>query len=102
MSFASVGKDGRWYWLVALGCWLGYLLLAAAPVAQRLDSAWGDQLIRWRAAGTPADTSIVLLDIDQASLQVMIPVAGKWPWPRSVHAGLLRSLRTGNPVRMHL
>ncbi len=97
MSFASVGKDGRWYWLVALGCWLGYLLLAAAPVAQRLDSAWGDQLIRWRAAGTPADTSIVLLDIDQASLQAMIPVAGKWPWPRSVHAGLLEALLAQKP-----
>ncbi len=97
MSFASVGKDGRWYWLVALGCWFGYLLLAAAPVAQRMDSAWGDQLIRWRAAGTPADTSIVLLDIDQASLQAMIPVAGKWPWPRSVHAGLLEALLAQKP-----
>ena len=97
VSFASVGKDGRWYWLAALGCWLGYLLLAAAPVAQRMDSAWGDQLIRWRAAGTPADTSIVLLDIDQASLQAMIPVAGKWPWPRSVHAGLLEALLAQKP-----
>ena len=93
----AFGAEGRWYWLVALACWLSYLPLVAAPVAQRLDSAWGDQLLRWRAATAPADTSIVVLDIDQASMQAMIPVAGKWPWPRSVHAGLLEALLAQKP-----
>ena len=96
-SLKAVGAGSRWYWLAAAGCWLAYLLLSAAPVAQRLDSAWGDQLMRWRSQGTAADTSIVVLDIDQASLQAMNPVAGKWPWPRSVHAGLLDALLLQKP-----
>ncbi len=94
---AFFASPGRWCWIAALACWLGYPLLAAAPVAQRLDSAWGDQLIRWRSQGNPADASIVVLDIDQASMQAMIPVAGKWPWPRSVHAGLLEALLAQKP-----
>lgn len=94
---AFFSSPGRWCWIAALACWLGYPLLAAAPVAQRLDSAWGDQLIRWRSQDNPADASIVVLDIDQASMQAMIPVAGKWPWPRSVHAGLLEALLAQKP-----
>ena len=93
----SLGAHGRWYWLAALCCWLGYFMMAALPVAQRFDAAWSDQFLRWRASSAPADTAIVVLDIDQASMQAMIPVAGKWPWPRSVHAGLLEALLAQRP-----
>lgn len=81
----------------ALACWLALPLLSLSPAGQRLDNAWGDQLLAWRADSREGDRSIVVLDIDEASMQAMVPVAGKWPWPRSVHAGLLEALLAQQP-----
>ncbi|MFM7784376.1 MAG: CHASE2 domain-containing protein, partial [Gammaproteobacteria bacterium] len=82
----------RWCWGAALACWLAYPLLGELPAAQRLDNAWSDQLQRWRAESRAGDRAIVVIDVDEASMQAMNPVAGKLPWPRSVHAGLLEAL----------
>jgi adenylate cyclase len=84
-------------WLAALACWLAFPLLLLLPAAQRLDNAWGDQLVRWRAQSRPGDPSIVLIDIDEWSMQAMASDVGKWPWPRSVHAGLLEPLLAEKP-----
>jgi adenylate cyclase len=56
----------------------------------------------WRLART-ADPStarkdIVLVEIDEYSLRNLQPNAGRWPWPRIVHATLLEYLRRGNPA----
>jgi adenylate cyclase len=84
-------------WVAALACWLAYPLLAQLPAAARLDNAWGDQLVRVRAARNAADESIVVIDIDELSMQAMVPDAGKWPWPRSVHAEILEQLLAQKP-----
>jgi adenylate cyclase len=94
---ARLGRGAARVWLAALACWLAWPLLALLPAAQRLDNAWGDQLTRWRAEGRPGDASIVIVDIDEWSLQAMAADAGKWPWPRSVHAGLLEALLAEKP-----
>jgi adenylate cyclase len=55
----------------------------------------------WRLSRT-ADPStarkdIALVEIDEYSLRNLEPNAGRWPWPRIVHATLIDYLRRGNP-----
>lgn len=47
---------------------------------------------------TPApDPDIVLIDIDEASLEAMAPQYGRWPWPRAVMAELVEGLKRARP-----
>lgn len=79
--------------------WLAFGLVAVllpllhlwAP-AQRWSNVHGDWLIRQRAALQTPDPRIVVVDIDDTSLQALVGEAGKWPWPRSMHAELLEHL----------
>jgi len=43
------------------------------------------------ATHTPADASkdIVIIEINESSLDALEPVFGRWPWPRMVHAGVV-------------
>jgi len=43
------------------------------------------------------NSDIAVIYIDDASLNAMRVVAGRWPWPRSVHADLLEFLSMANP-----
>ncbi|WP_394560362.1 CHASE2 domain-containing protein [Aquipseudomonas alcaligenes] len=79
-------------WLAcALVMLLVPVLLLWAPV-QRWSNAHGDWMIRQRATLQVPDPRIVVVDIDDTSLQALVGEAGKWPWPRSVHAELLEHL----------
>ena len=55
----------------------------------------------WRLARTADPTAarkdIALVEIDEYSLRNLQPNAGRWPWPRIVHATLIDYLRRGNP-----
>lgn len=62
-----------------------------------IDERAGDQLLRWHAPRHPAASDIVVIDIDQKSLEVMNEDAGKWPWPRSTHAELIMALSAQQP-----
>ncbi|MGD8592060.1 MAG: CHASE2 domain-containing protein, partial [Gammaproteobacteria bacterium] len=66
-------------------------------VLQRLEYiAYDWQLTLARQHKTPPqDVKIVL--VDDASLQAMDPVAGDWPWPRSVFADVIDFLAKGKP-----
>ncbi|MDX5371645.1 MAG: adenylate/guanylate cyclase domain-containing protein [Pseudomonadaceae bacterium] len=82
----------RSLWLVAA------LVLALLPAlqqwtpVQRWSNALGDWLIRQRAAQQVPDPRIVVVDVDDLSLQALAGEAGKWPWPRALHAELLEHL----------
>lgn len=79
-------------WLVFLAV---ALLLPWLPVwtpSQLWSNSLGDWLIAQRAAGQTPDPRLVVIDIDDASLQALAGEAGKWPWPRSLHAELLELL----------
>ncbi|UUY09851.1 adenylate/guanylate cyclase domain-containing protein [Pseudomonas sp. J452] len=79
-------------WLVcALVVLLVPVLHLWAPL-QRWSNSHGDWLIRQRAAQQVPDPRLVVIDIDDTSLQVLAGEAGKWPWPRSLHAELLEHL----------
>lgn len=82
-------------WLAAL-CIAGAELLAVKALVP-LENRVLDFLVRHHASGLVPDPEIVIIDIDDASLQRMRDVAGSWPWPRSVHAELLDGLRAQQP-----
>lgn len=80
-------------WLLVLTA--ASLLVAWAVVAswtQAVDNRLYD-LVQRSAAG-PVDERILLVEIDDASLREI----GRWPWPRSVHVGLLQRLAAAKPL----
>ena len=82
-------------------CLLALLLLPTLHLSQALsglNNAHLDWLTRQRAAQQSPDPRLLLVDIDDLSLQVMAGEAGKWPWPRSVHAELLDYLQQQQPL----
>ena len=52
-----------------------------------------------RALAGPAvaDSSILIVDIDNRSLRLYQDELGRWPWPRSAHAALIELLGLGEP-----
>lgn len=80
---------GRWlalalvFALLALG---DYLWLDATRI---VDQRGGDVLLALNAKRRPESDKVVIVDIDQKSLEQMNDDAGSWPWPRSVHGELI-------------
>ena len=64
------------------------LALAASGALHRIDFVLYDALLA--ANRPPVSGDIALVEIDERSLQEL----GRWPWPRSLHAGLLDRLRS--------
>ncbi len=62
-----------------------------------LEGRFLDALVRMHASGLAPDPDIVIVDIDEASLAKMSEVAGKFPWPRSVHADLVAGIERQRP-----
>ncbi|WP_392353111.1 CHASE2 domain-containing protein [Brevundimonas sp. LF-1] len=60
--------------------------LALTPVADGPDHLVYDALMRAKAG--PADETIVIIAIDDRSLEAL----GQWPWPRDLHARLIDRL----------
>jgi adenylate cyclase len=81
----------------ALAAVLGeiFWLQALEPLENRLL----DRFVRSHAARLAPDPGIVLVDIDEKSLQVMEgkQEGGRWPWSRLVHASLLEGLAAQKP-----
>ena len=52
-----------------------------------------------RALAGPAvaDSSILIVDIDNRSLRLYEDELGRWPWPRSAHAALIELMGLGDP-----
>lgn len=73
--------------LVALAAAVG-ALLTALPFFSATDEQLQDVLTRWSAA-KPVAPDVVLIDIDERSVADI----GPWPWPRSVVANLIETLR---------
>ena len=80
--------------------WVIVLLIALLSVFRviQLNSGIGfdpqsyDQLIKRRVWGPAVDPHIVIVDIDERSLEKMRAEFGRWPWPRETLAGALQWL----------
>ena len=88
---------GRWLALAlvfaVLAC-ADYFWLGASRIA---DQRGGDILLAANAGRRPVSDRLVVVDIDQKSLEDMNELAGSWPWPRSVHAELIDHIERQGP-----
>ncbi|MFA7632723.1 MAG: adenylate/guanylate cyclase domain-containing protein [Thiohalomonadaceae bacterium] len=74
------------------------LELAAIGLLLPLEHRYGDQLLRWHAARQQIDDSIVIVDIDERSLDQMSAQVGRYPWPRAVFAELVEGMARQQPA----
>ena len=56
-----------------------------------------DILVKQVATKRMPPNNILIIDIDEYSLKQMESIAGKWPWPRSIHAHLIEGLSELKP-----
>ncbi|KAA2286048.1 adenylate/guanylate cyclase domain-containing protein [Arenimonas fontis] len=73
------------------------LALQLSGWLDRLDHRLGDLQLRWHAAGREPPADIVVVAIDQKSLEDLNDIAGTWPWPRAIHGELLDGLARWRP-----
>lgn len=85
--------------------WLAAAVLAAAALElfalglfRPLENRLLDAFVRSQAAQLAPDPAIVLVDIDEKSLAKMQDIAGRWPWPRAIHAELIEGLAAQRPL----
>lgn len=83
---------------------LPLLVLALAAMAlalwgglDRVDRAFGDAMMLRHAQSRTPPADIVLVSIDQRSLEDLTEMAGAWPWPRAVHGELIDGLAAFAP-----
>ena len=67
------------------------------PVLDGLENALLDGFVRHQAAKLAPDPGIVIVDIDEKSLEKMQDAAGRFPWPREVYATLVEGLAAQKP-----
>ena len=56
-----------------------------------------DLMMRYRIVKPAADSQIVIVDINEASLAAMAPDYGRWPWPRQVLGEFVQHLEAQRP-----
>ncbi len=69
-----------------------YLAAKQAEFFQMADYAVFDRQSRYLAPQLKVDSDIVVIAIDDHSLKQMNPIAGRWVWPRTVHAQVVEAL----------
>ena len=79
-----------------VGLWLGLAAGWLQPIEQRLY----DMRARFAAAATTPDTRIVVVAIDDESLQQMQHVWGRWPWPREAMAHAVEQLQQAHTIAL--
>ena len=91
---------------LAVGVAAGALATCIVGLASLTDAFRGfeertvDQRFRFERAISPpgiADSSIMIIDIDNRSLRLYQDELGRWPWPRNAHGALLDFVALGEP-----
>ncbi len=71
------------------------LLLSQLPIAQAFEWSLYDLRMRRTIDPAGAPARIAIVEIDEHTLRALEPVAGRWPWPRLFHGGLVDYLARG-------
>ena len=78
---------------LGLGASFVALLLGVLPYVssflETVELKTYDRRLRLTADPATARADIVLVEINEPSLRALEPVAGRWPWPRAVHASVI-------------
>ena len=96
----SIAKTARRRtpFVLAVIVWLVALAAAHWDIVSRLDNLYLDWNLRRLAAQLPADPAIVMIDIDEPTLEAMVPEYGRYPWSRAVFGQLLEGLARQQPA----
>jgi len=76
---------------------LALVELSGLHALSGLENRLMDALVRAQARDLAPDPDIVIVDIDESSLARMQEPAGKWPWPRAVHADVVAGIEAQKP-----
>ncbi len=71
--------------------------LSQISAVQFLEDGSYDARVRWTVRPNSVDPNIVIIDIDNASFDVLNEKLGRWPWTRQVWAELVRYVSHGKP-----
>ena len=88
---------GRWLALAVLFALLATTDFFWLDATKIIDQRGGDVLLALNAQRHTQSDKVVIVDIDQKSLEEMNDDAGSWPWPRSVHGELIEHIAAQNP-----
>ncbi len=97
---SSITKAARWRtpFVLAAIVWAAVLAAAHWDAVSRLDNLYLDWNLRRLAADLPPDPGIVMIDIDEPTLDAMVPDYGRYPWSRAVFGQLLEGLARQQPA----
>jgi adenylate cyclase len=93
-----LAKAARTPFVLAAIVWLAALAAAHWDAVGRLDNLYNDWNLRHLAVRLPADPGIVMIDIDEPTLEAMVPEYGRYPWTRAVYGQLLEGLARQQPA----
>jgi adenylate cyclase len=88
----------RTLFVLAVIVWLAALAATHWDTAGRLDNLYLDWNLRSLATRLPPDPGIVMIDIDEPTLEAMVPDYGRYPWSRAVFGQLLEGLARQQPA----
>ena len=88
---------GRWLALAALFALFALADYGWLGATRIIDQRGGDVLLALNARQRPQSDRVVIVDIDQKSLEELNDEAGSWPWPRSVHGELIEQIARQHP-----
>lgn len=94
---ARTARSAKWLMLGLIFATLIAVDYGWGGFGRIIDQRLGDTVLRLHAADRPEAKNVVIVDIDQRSLELMNDVAGSWPWPRSVHGELIDHIAAQKP-----
>lgn len=94
---ALAPKKVIWTLVIAFSGWIVLDVLVLKVTSGQSHTSF-DAMVRKRVHAAPPDPRIVIIDIDEASLQRMSGEFGRWPWPRDTLATVLDHLEQQQPA----
>jgi len=91
-------SKGRFYLYLAFFCSVLVVLDATTfHLVAGMQHRSFDLIMKNRVIYQPADPDLVIVDIDEGSLEAMAKDYGRWPWPRQIFAEFVENLQEQQP-----
>jgi adenylate cyclase len=90
-------KNNFYLYLALLFSLMILLDAAVFHVGQNMRDKAFDLMVKNRILKPAADQNIVIIDINEASLDAMAKEYGRWPWPRQVIGELVENIQQQQP-----
>lgn len=97
VSFTRKLQNNFYLYLCAL---LSVLILLDASlfhIGENMRNRSFDLMVKNRIVKAKVDPDIVIVDINEASLNAMAKEYGRWPWPRQVFGEFVENIESQNP-----